>query len=101
MRLTLSQLKKLAVETKSGFALGKVKDIVLETDGQTILQYEVGNYFGKKYLISREQVVGIDEEKIIVDDGIVGANCYSPKFGISKQKVKIEPEGVMTSETGN
>ena len=71
MRINYKNLKLLPVETKSGQVLGYIKDIVLETEGQSVVQYEVGNLFGKKYLVGREQVLSIDESKIIVDDNVL------------------------------
>lgn len=70
MRIDWTKLKRLDVETKSGVALGHVKDFVLETEGQSVLQYEVGGVIGKKYLVSREQVISIDEKKMVVEDNV-------------------------------
>lgn len=88
MRINLKKLLKLSVETKSGIVLGKIKDITFETEGQSILQYEVGGLVGKKYLISREQVVSIDEKKTIVDDGVVKIES---EIGIERGKVGVSP----------
>jgi len=65
------ELKKLKVETKSGVFLGKIKNVIIDTDSQIILQYEVGNLFNREYLISQEQVLFIDNQKMIVDDSEV------------------------------
>lgn len=88
MRISLSQLKKLSVETKSGFVLGKIKDIIFETEGQSILQYEVGGLVGRKYLISREQIVSIDDKKMIVEDNVAK---IENKIGIERGKVDVSP----------
>lgn len=71
MRLEIKKLMKLDVQTKAGVMLGHVKDVILETEGQSVIQYEVGNLFGKKYLVSREQVLSINESKMIVDDNVL------------------------------
>mgnify|MGYP001566347236 FL=1 len=92
MRISLAQLKKLEIETKSGVVLGHVKNIILETEGQNVLQYEVGGLVGKKFLISREQVISIDEKKMVVDDNVAGEK-ESEEEG--RRKVVIEPEGAM------
>jgi len=83
-------LKKLIVETQSGIKLGKVCDLVLETDGQTVLQYEVcgGLFCSKKYLISRNQVVRFEEGKIIVDDSVKKLVVNSETV---KENVNVEP----------
>lgn len=70
MRITLKQLKKMTVETISGAVLGKVQDIVFDTEGQNIIQYIVksGTLTTEEHLISRDQVVRFEEKKVIVYD---------------------------------
>ena len=72
MRIHLSELKRLSVETKSGNVLGKIKDIVFEIDGQLIAQYIVKSSMigGKEYIINRDQVVNFKDGKMIVDDSV-------------------------------
>jgi len=76
MRLTLKQLKSLAVETASGVKLGHTHDIILDTNGQMIAQYSVKQSIisPKEYLISRDQIVKFENEKIIVEDSAVAEN---------------------------
>jgi len=94
MKIDWQKIKNLEVETKSGITLGKVKNIIFQTEGQTISQYEVGNLLSKKYLINREQVISIDDQKIIVDDN-VDSETTSEESGGSLP----DPEGVMMRET--
>lgn len=96
MKISFGQLKKLEVQTKSNLILGKVQDLILETEGQNILQYEVSKLVGKKYLISREQVISIDENKMIVEDS-VDSELKEEKD--AKSKIAIEPEGVMMDQS--
>lgn len=71
MKFSLAQLKKMDVETELGLRLGRVFNIIFDTEGQNVLQYEVGNYFNKKlYLVSRDQVVKFEDKKMIVDDSV-------------------------------
>lgn len=56
------------VETQSGVNIGKVKDIIMDIDGQIIVQYEVGSLLGKDLLISRDQIMRFEKDKLIVDD---------------------------------
>ncbi|MFZ2190047.1 MAG: hypothetical protein WA057_01000 [Candidatus Magasanikiibacteriota bacterium] len=86
MRISLKQFKKLIVETKLGIKLGFVKDMVLDTEGQNILQYEVGSLVGKKHLVSREQVLNIDSEKMVVEDSVLKIN--------NDEKVDVEIKNV-------
>ena len=71
-----AQLLKLPVFTKSGQKLGKVAGFRLETESQMITHYEVrpkgvaAQLVGAEMLIGREQVISIDEEKMVVDDNI-------------------------------
>lgn len=73
MRVTFKQLKKMTVETISGTALGKVHDIVFDTEGQNIIQYVVksGTIKTEENLISRDQVVRFEEKKMVVYDTAV------------------------------
>lgn len=95
MRLSLKQLMRLKVETVSGVKLGRVCDIIFETDGQTILQYEVCGccLFGKKFLINRSQVVRFEEKKMVVDDTVSQVEIKSEKVKSSTVEV-----GAMMSE---
>lgn len=70
MRITFSQLKKLSVETQSGVYLGKVVDVVLSVEDNTIFQYKVRSHkiVGRTFLINNSQVREITVEKIVVDD---------------------------------
>lgn len=62
----------MPVETKSGVALGKTKDLEIEIDNHAIEKYEVArNVFSERFLISPSQVVSITSEKIIVEDNVV------------------------------
>ncbi|MBI4427071.1 MAG: PRC-barrel domain-containing protein [Candidatus Magasanikbacteria bacterium] len=99
MRITLKQLKKLPVVTKSGQLLGRVRDVVFDIDGQFVAQYEVAASLlsGKKYLISRDQVLSVSAEKIVVDDDVMRV---SNKIDIgSKIKIgKVEAGGAVMRE---
>ncbi len=70
MRATFKQLKKMSVQTLSGTVLGKVSDMVFDTEGQHIIQYTVrsGTLSTEELLISRDQVVRFEEKKMIVYD---------------------------------
>ena len=72
MRIGLKQLKHLSVESVSGQQFGHVSDLVFEIDGQMIVQYIVrfSILSTKEYTISRDQVVNITKEKIIVDNSV-------------------------------
>ena len=94
----MTQLKKMGVETVSGVKLGRVCDAVFETDGQSVLQYEVCGccWFGKNYLISNGQVVRFEEKRMIVEDTVTGVESV-----VEKRKGDVVAEvGAVVARTG-
>jgi len=91
MRFSLKQLRKLKVVTVSGIMLGHICDAVFETDGQTILQYEVCKccWFGQKLLINRSQVVRFEDKKMVVEDAVRLIEVKSEKM--KNEKISVEP----------
>ncbi len=73
MRIAFKQLKKMKVETLSGTNLGKVHDIIFDTEGQNIIQYivKLGTLATEENLISRDQIVRFEDKKVIVYDTAV------------------------------
>lgn len=76
MRLSLRDLHNLPVETPSGASIGRLVDVEIDVDEQTIRTYHVRSrtlipgLFGQKLLIDRSQVVSLTKEKLIVDDAV-------------------------------
>ncbi|PLX26474.1 hypothetical protein C0581_04395 [Candidatus Parcubacteria bacterium] len=97
MRIHLSELKRLSVETKSGNVLGKIKDIIVEVDGQMIAQYIVKpTMLGRtQYIINRDQIIGVQNKKLIVDDN-VGMDKVSEK---SDERMPSSPEPIAMRES--
>ncbi len=93
MRIALKQLKKMTVETMSGTKLGKVQDIVMDIDDQTVVQYQVKHtgISGSDYLINRDQIARFEEKRIIVYDTVLK---QSERNKISPLKV-IQEGGVV------
>ncbi len=77
MTITGQQIKNLPVVTKSGQILGKVKDIEINIETQNISKYIIKSnqitkrLAGKELIISPGQVISIDDQKMIVEDGTV------------------------------
>ena len=73
MRIALKQLKKMTVETLSGTKLGKVQDVIMDIDEQTVVQYQVKHtgISGSDYLINRDQIARFEEKKIVVYDTVL------------------------------
>ncbi len=96
MRLTEKQLQKYSVETVSGKKIGKVRDVVFETDGQLIVAYIVTNHLwsAKEHLISREQIVHFTDEKMIVDDAV----CKETTDASTRAAGMPQPEAAMRTE---
>lgn len=67
----------LAVETRSGMAVGKVVDLEIDPEQHLVLKYQVKTsrllpgLFSRSLLIDREQVVAISSKKMIVEDSSV------------------------------
>lgn len=78
MKSNQIQVIGLTVETTGGMVLGKVCDVVLSIEDQTIIQYLVKpsgpleKLISEPKLINRNQVIRISGEKMVVDDLIVG-----------------------------
>lgn len=76
----------LQVVTKSGDILGRVSNFEVEIASHAILRYYVGgnNVFKKiifdKLIIHRDQVVSIDDKKMLVLDSVVGGSVSESKF---------------------
>lgn len=62
-------LNKL-VETEAGEKLGKVKDIVVETDLERLAKIHVGSMFGPDRILSRDDIVKVTPRKILVQASI-------------------------------
>jgi sporulation protein YlmC with PRC-barrel domain len=96
--ITLSGKKiiGLSVATKSGFVLGKIIDFDVDIETQSILRYFVKNRSltqqilsekEEKIIISRNQVLSIDEFKMVVDDGAVKNIEKSSEFKIARENI--------------
>lgn len=59
-----------AVETEAGEKLGKVTDIVIETDLERLAKIHVGSLFGPDRILSRDDIVKVTPAKIIVQTSI-------------------------------
>ncbi|HOY56052.1 MAG TPA: PRC-barrel domain-containing protein [bacterium] len=92
MKISSQKIINLPVETVGGHQLGWVESFVVDIDSQSILEYIVksSNLVQKivtnKLVISRGQVVDINEEKLIVDDLVIGEKEKTKKK-IAKQKI--------------
>lgn len=101
MRISTEQLTHLPVETASGTELGHIKNLILDTDSQSVLQYEVrpsgivGSLIGDSLLIDRGSVRAITAEKIVVDDSVAAQDEKARES--KKPQNKEAPAGVMQS----
>jgi len=80
MIISHKNLIGLPVQTKSGLLLGKIRNFEIESETQNISRYVVKsrNIISKllseeigEIIIGRNQVISIDEEKMVVDDASV------------------------------
>lgn len=96
MILSISQLKNLLVYTQSGFKLGRVVDLEIDADSQSIIHYVVrrGQLLGrfqKFLLIHRGQVISISRERMIVEDSVSRLPVIQTK---EKSAPQTAPSGV-------
>jgi len=91
MKISLEKLLKLPVVTEDGRKLGNIFDIIIDTDGQSVVQYAVrpstlvGRIFNEDaLLVSRDQVIAINENEVVVDSGIIKSSEEK------KSKVRME-----------
>ncbi len=73
--LTVSQIKKLPVVTVSGKKLGRVNEVFVDPESQSIMQYQVKPHrllsLDLPLLIHRSQVVSITVDRLLVEDNVV------------------------------
>lgn len=91
MNLNKNQLINLPVYTKSGQKLGRVVNFEFNTQLQEIVKYYIKaeniikELIEKDLVISAEQVISIDDEKMVVEDLAV------KEKKLAKQKVSAMP----------
>jgi len=85
----------LSVVTKSGNFLGRIAELEIEAGSQQIYSYSVRArrpfWLGAKFLVSRAQVVSIDQSRMVVEDAVV-----AERVSVG-QKQKIAPQIVPTN----
>jgi len=84
MLLEHKQIIGLTVETRRGDHLGKIAGFKLDSESQTVCQYQINpsglsKLFAKELLIHHDQVLSIDDKKMIVDDLVVSALASADK----------------------
>ncbi|OGH59789.1 MAG: hypothetical protein A2725_02110 [Candidatus Magasanikbacteria bacterium RIFCSPHIGHO2_01_FULL_33_34] len=96
MLTSYNEIKSKVVETKSGTRIGKVCDLLINTEQDFITHYEVKTKLvgGDNILISREQIIRHEQNKIIVDDNVKLIEAKE-----IKQNSNINPEPIAMSET--
>jgi len=96
MLINYKSLIGLSVETKSGLLLGKIKSFEIDSETQTILQYVVKSRSliskmlrerERELIIHRNQVISVNEEKMIVEDSAV-------KEGVAEKVMQSMSQGV-------
>ncbi len=75
MRLSDQQIIGLPVYTQSDEHLGKVSQIILNIDTGQLVQIEVVSssiikFFAKNLLVSKDQIISITEDKVVVEDSV-------------------------------
>lgn len=84
MKLSSQQLIGLPVYTKSGKHLGQIVSLSIETDIGQVTHFHVrtgliSGLWHQELLIAREQVLSIDEDRMVVDDSVAQQQAKAPK----------------------
>ena len=68
MIINLQKLLRLPVYTESGIKLGRIFDLEMDVDAQTVIRYFVRpNFLSPKYfLIAKSQVKEIQSDRVVV-----------------------------------
>lgn len=96
MLLSIFQLKNLLVYTQSGIKLGRIIDLEIDAESQSIIHYLVqrrlfAGRFQKPLLIHRSQVISVSREKMIVEDLVSQSAAFQTKVKTAPQTA---PSGV-------
>ena len=80
MRMNVKKMIGMRVETQSGAHLGLVRDMVLDSDSQSVVAYVVRKrlWGREEYYIGRKNVYRITPVKMVVDDMAVGEKKKEP-----------------------
>jgi len=102
MYLSYEQLIGLPVATRSGEPLGKVEGCGIDTDTHLVFQYQVkpsgiANMFAKELLIGREQVVSLDNTKMVVKDADYEVHADTRQARIKKAPLPTGAEPITWS----
>lgn len=83
MVINLKNFLSLPVYTESGIKLGKVFDLEIDIENQSITQYFVRlNFFSIKYfLIQNTQVKEVKDDRLIVYDGVIKDSLTKTSLG--------------------
>ncbi|MAG29058.1 hypothetical protein CL632_02845 [bacterium] len=101
MLINFDDILDLLVQTQSGTQLGKVDGAIIDIDSQSIHQYSVKpagitHFFDKQeLLISRDQVISISKDKMVVQDGTY--QQPEQKKALVKDKPQLQTEAVTRS----
>lgn len=102
--LTVAQIKKLPVITVSGKKLGRVNEVLVDPDSQSIMQYQVTPRrllsLDLPLLIHRSQVASLTSERLLVEDNVVKAKdtVYASASIVSSSISPIAAATALASE---
>ena len=97
MILNHKELINLPVYTESDQHLGKISDFEIEASSNYIVKYYIKpeslikELVSKELIVSSEQVISVDKEKMIVEDNIVKSAEMIKKERLTKNNVAAAP----------
>jgi len=99
------ELINLPVETKSGDYLGKIFNLEIDLDSQSIISYDVKytnilkGILKDKLLISRNQIISISKERMIVNDNVLTEQ--EKEELVTKAKTVAKEPNIIQSKSDN
>lgn len=100
MNITAKNILGLRVETKNGNNLGKITNFELDTESHDVRSYSVESGFleKKKLLVSRNQVVSINNKKMIVEDSVVKEEILEKELSTQRRETAEPALSASTSK---
>lgn len=88
MLINWNELKKLPVYTKLGMRLGRVSGMELDVESHLVRTYFVRkDFLSDELSISRSQIVSIDKDKVVVEDGAVSDAARESSGAVAREEI--------------
>lgn len=83
MQINLRTLLRLPVYTESGGKIGRVQEVVVNSDSHAVRHYQVGKLTGERHLVAPSQVRSITAERMTVVDSLLAETARKKSASMS------------------